>query len=448
MKTPIHRRVTYLVFISIFLIASPLVILYTMGYRYNFAKGRVQKTGILKVTTIPRGAIIKLNGQVYETSQTPAKIEYLLPGDYEISLTKDGYYDWQKKLAVFENGTTFAEKIMLWKKSNATSLSTSTVANWLISPDQNLVALSDDHNIVSLLDINSGLFGELAGGKFETIGAVKNQTAPNINYESIKLEAFSPSGRYILISASKNQQNNYFILDTISKEFKQLTGKNYQDIRWDESNDDLYALTDSGLWQFDLTALTSKAVLTRAGIADFYINNKTLYTINNQILSQETLGSNSPKDLKKVTCVDCQIKQIKNNKALIIDRSKNILTIIDLATQIKTVDLAYRGLQWLNGNSLIIYNDFEIYIFETSKTEPELITRLSTPIKDVIWHPQGRHLIFSTDQQIKLIELDNRELRNIITIATADGTHLVSDRAGQNLFFAVDKNGVFKLTIQ
>lgn len=448
MKTPIHRRVTYIVFISIFLIASPLVILYTMGYRYNFSKGRVQKTGILKITSDPKAATIKLNGQLYETSQTPAKIEYLLPGDYEISLTKNGYYDWQKKLAVYENGTTFAEKIMLWKKSNSQSLSTSTISDWLISPDQNIVALSDNNNNVSLLDINSGIFGELSGGKFETIGAIKNQGATTINYDSIKLEAFSPSGRYVLISVDKSQQNNYFILDTITKTFKQLGGKNYQDIRWDDANDDLYALNDSGLWQFDLTTLAPRAVLKRNGIDDFSINNKNLYTISRQVLSHETLGSNAPKDLKKVTCLDCQIKQIKNNKALIVDRSKNILTIIDLAAQIKTVDLAYRGLSWLNGNSLIIYNDFEIYIFETSKAEPELITRLSTPIKAAIWHPQGRHLIFSTDNQIKLIELDNRELRNIITIASANGSDLVSDRAGQNIFYSVDKLGVFKLNIQ
>ncbi len=448
MKTPIHRRITYVAFISIFLIASPLVILYTMGYRYNLTKGRVQKTGILKITSNPKAATIKLNGQRYETSLTPAKIEYLLPGDYEISLSKDGYYDWQKKLAVYENGTTFAEKIMLWKKSNSQSLSTSTVTDWLITPDQNIVVLTDDHNNLSLLDINSGIFGELTGGKIETIGAVKSTNAAVINYDSLKLDSFSPSGRHLLILASKNQQTNYFVLDTLTKDFKQLSGKNYKSIHWDSNSDNLYALDATTLWQYDLTSLSPKLVLKKSGLDDFYIVNKVLYTISNQLLTQQTLTGEGAKDIKKITCVSCQIKQIKNNKAFIVDPTKNILTIIDLANQTRAVDLAYKNLQWLNGDSLIIYNDFEIYIFETGKAEPELITRLSTSIRNVIWHPQGRHLIFSTDKQIKLIELDNRELRNIITIAASDATHLVSDRAGQNLFYAVDNFGVFKLNIQ
>lgn len=447
MKTPIYRRVTYISFIIIFLVVSPLVILYTMGYRYNFTKGRVQKTGILKITSVPRGASIKLNGQLYATSLTPAKIEYLLPGDYEISLSKDGYYDWQKKLAVYENGTTFAEKINLWKKTNAQSLSTSTTDGWLISPDQNLVAMNSG-NAVMLMDINSGLFGELSGGKIESLGEIKNQGSIAIKYDSIKLDSFSPTGRYILITTSKSKQTNYYILDTISKEFKQLSGKDYKDIRWDSSSDTLYALNADGLWQFNLTSLTPKIVLKKTGVDDFYVNGKTLYTINNQILIQQSLTGESAKELKKVTCQECQIREIKNNKAFIIDTIKNNLSIIDTTGEIKTIDLGFKNLSWLNGNSMIIYNDFEIYIYETNKTEPELITRLSTPIKYAIWHPQGRHLIFSTDNEIKIIELDNRELRNIISIAKANSPFLVSDRAGQNIFYAVDKLGIFKLNIQ
>jgi len=440
MKTPIYRRLTYITFIIIFLVVSPLIILYTMGYRYNFSKGRVQKTGILKITSIPRNANISLNGVTYEKNSTPAKIEYLLPGDYEISLTKDGYHAWKKKLAVYENGTTFAEKVMLWKKSEPQSLSSTSTDNWLISPDKNIIALSKTDNI-SLININSGLLGEISGGNMEVISTIKD-------YDRLELIAFSPSGRYVLVNATKGKQIEYFLTDTLNKESKKLNGKNYKSIKWDNNGDNLYALNESGLWQFNLSSLNPKLIIKTAKADDFFVSNKTLYFVGQQLISQQTLTGETAKDLKKLSCTICQIKDIKNNKGFIWDIKTGILEIVDLSNQNKTIELFAKNFDWLNDTSLIVYNDFEIYTLELNKDQAELITRLSTPIKYVIWHPKGRHLIFSTGGEIKIIELDNRELRNIITLTDDDGAFLASDRAGQNIYYNLDKKGIFKLNIQ
>ena len=115
--TLIYRRITYSIFIIIFLIAAPTVILYTQGYRFNFEKGRIQKTGILVISSVPRRADIFLNGKKIENKTTPARLENILPADYEIKLAKNGYHDWNKRLTVLENSSTFAEKILLWKNS-------------------------------------------------------------------------------------------------------------------------------------------------------------------------------------------------------------------------------------------------------------------------------------------------------------------------------------------
>lgn len=441
MKTPLYRRVTYITFIIAFLILSPLVILYTMGYRYNLSKGRVQKTGILKITTIPKGAQIILNGQTYEKSNTPAKIEYVLPGDYEIQIKKDGYFDWQKKLAVLENGTTFAEKIILWKKSEAEPLLASSSQSFLVAPDKNNFISLDKNGNIWLTDINSGLLGEFSGGKTAIISTLKNQPLAN-------LDSFSPSGRYVLIKTKKNNIEEYFLLDTILKENKKLPGNNYASLKWDDSSDKLYAYNKKNLLELDLKNYKEKILITDFKIDDFFISGKTLYSINNQILTEQSLDGANIKDLKKVSCIICQLKNIKAGKAFIFDSGMNLLTIIDLNSPLKNIEIAADRFDWLNNNSLLLYNNYELYILEISKNQPDLITRLGTPIKYAIWHPDGRHLFFSTDDKIKIIELDNRELRNIIELKAVPADWLVLDRAGNNLYYSLDKEGIFKLNIQ
>ena len=52
------RRTIYILFIVIFLIAAPLVVLYSEGYRYNLKRGKIQKTGILIISSLPKKADI------------------------------------------------------------------------------------------------------------------------------------------------------------------------------------------------------------------------------------------------------------------------------------------------------------------------------------------------------------------------------------------------------
>lgn len=436
--TLFHRRLIYITFIIIFLVASPLIVLYTMGYRYNFTKGRVQKTGILKITSLPRSADIYLNG-VKNSNQTPAKIEKVLPGDYEIKLSKNGYFDWQKKLAVYENGTTFAENVILWKQGQPLTLSTTSPSSWLVSPDKNIIAFANDKNI-SLLDVNSGIFGEISGGNVAIITTLVAQG-------EVQLISWSPSGRYLLVQASPM---DYYLIDTIAKNNKKITGKNYTNLKWDSTVDNLYGLNKSGLWQIDLSSLKTKLITNKIGGQNFYFYNRYIYWLNNQALSRQTINSQSAVEkIAELSCsVGCQINAIKDGRALVLDSANNNLFIVDLNRQLKTIVASAKNLSWLNDNSLIFYNEFEIYIFNFAKDSPELITRLGTPINAAIWHPEGRHLIFSSDGKIKIIELDNRELRNIIDIASSQANFLTIDRAGNNLYYGIDKQGIFKLNIK
>lgn len=89
------RRIIYLTFILIFAIATPLIILYTAGYRYNLKKNKIQKTGILILKSRPKEATIYLNEKI-QKEKTPARIANLLPEDYFVRVEKENFYPWQK----------------------------------------------------------------------------------------------------------------------------------------------------------------------------------------------------------------------------------------------------------------------------------------------------------------------------------------------------------------
>ena len=56
----IYRRITYSLFIILFLIVTPLIIFYTQGYRFNFKNQHIQQTGILVISSNPKKADITL----------------------------------------------------------------------------------------------------------------------------------------------------------------------------------------------------------------------------------------------------------------------------------------------------------------------------------------------------------------------------------------------------
>lgn len=437
----IFRRIVYIFFIIIFLVVAPLTIFYTMGYRYNLEKGRVQKTGVMKITTVPRDADIYLNGEK-QASQSPAKIEYLLPGDYEIRLAKDGYHDWQKKLSVAENGTTFAEKIMLFKNASATPLTASATVSWLVSPDKNVVIFSDKSGTISLIDINSGLLGEVSGGNLEAISKIDGAA-------DLQLLSFSPSGRYVLAKNASGKTTAYYLIDTVLKSSKKISAA-LIDLKWAGDKDALYGLDKSGLRQVDLSALTAKTAIKKIAADDFFISGSSLYYLAGNKLQKTDLNGGNTTTIAALAASGT-ISALKNDRAFIINSDNGTTQIVDLNQKLKTITVNAEYADWLNDNSVILHSDYEIYIFETGSNYPELITRLGTKLTAVTWHPGGRHIVFSSDGKINILELDNREYRNITILNQGGADSLTLDRAGNNLYFSGqsgENTAVYKLNLQ
>lgn len=135
----LHLFIWFWVILS-FLFLSILLIAKASGLVFNFKAKTIEKTGLIVVTSNPKNAYLYLNGE-YQ-SQTPAKLEYLLPGLYQIRVEKEGYHTWEKTEKL-EAGKYIKEEALLFLKNPEISTVTNDEAEPLFEQNKEVI-LSED----------------------------------------------------------------------------------------------------------------------------------------------------------------------------------------------------------------------------------------------------------------------------------------------------------------
>ncbi len=110
------RKLIFYIFLIIYLIACPLIVLYAFGFIFKpDAQEPIIKTGLIYLSTVPPGASIYLNGEPTKL-KTPSSLQELDPADYAIKLSMDNYLDWSHDIAVAPNKASVFDKILLIPK--------------------------------------------------------------------------------------------------------------------------------------------------------------------------------------------------------------------------------------------------------------------------------------------------------------------------------------------
>ncbi len=116
----ILRKIVFYIFAFFYVIFCPLVILYAFGYILKPQNENIMvETGIIYLSTAPPGASIYINGEVTE-NKTPAMLDKLLPGRYDIKLFLENYEVWNDVLPVRAGGATTSGRILLAPKKRKT----------------------------------------------------------------------------------------------------------------------------------------------------------------------------------------------------------------------------------------------------------------------------------------------------------------------------------------
>lgn len=102
--------------ITIYITVSTFLVLEVSGYRINWRKLRLQKTGLIVLNGWYSDIEIKLNGEKVD-SHLPARLNFLIPGRYYVEIEKPGYNKWQKSFNIEPDHAYTENNIVLFRQN-------------------------------------------------------------------------------------------------------------------------------------------------------------------------------------------------------------------------------------------------------------------------------------------------------------------------------------------
>ena len=435
------RNIYFIIVLLIFFLASIFFVLLASGYNYNFLKNKFEKTSVLYIKSYPRNATIFLNGKKYKKT-TPTEVIHLKPDLYNIEIEKEKYQKWEKQFLIKPEQTVFVEDISLfYKVPEVFILESGDFADISISPDkQNL------------------LFYDLENKELNIFNSTEKRII-NIeeNIDTIESSLWSPDNQKVLLKIN----DKYFISFIYFNE-PLLDLSNYitfvpQEIVWDKFDSNLiYLINNNGnLYRFNL----NKQILEYIKISNvlgvkpekdklFYISNNNqndiLYVLNLNNQSKEKildLGNNS----------NYEFILAYNDYFCLLD-DKNTLYLIDPNSSENYLMKKFynvESVEWdLYNRTLLLKNDFEIWSYDLVTKDETLINRFSQSIENVFWHKNNNHIFYVVDNKVYVIELDDRDRKNIYDLNNIYNSDLFLANKKGNILYHITSSGLVESIIQ
>jgi hypothetical protein len=110
------RSFIFFFLVGLFIILAPFSIVYYSGYRWDWKRYKLVKTGAFLIETRPKGASIYLEGNL-QRKKSPCLIDNLVPEEYLVEIRKEGYHSWRKSLPIESKKVTFIQKVELFLKN-------------------------------------------------------------------------------------------------------------------------------------------------------------------------------------------------------------------------------------------------------------------------------------------------------------------------------------------
>lgn len=112
------RKIFFWVFLILFLTVTPVVVFYSLGYKFNRLSGTFVRTGAVTIETSPKEATVSLDG-VKLAPATPCTLREMLPKGYVLTLEKEGFHPYQVSFDVRPSRITKLEVVLVPKSGPA-----------------------------------------------------------------------------------------------------------------------------------------------------------------------------------------------------------------------------------------------------------------------------------------------------------------------------------------
>lgn len=424
---PRARRLLSWTFILAFFLIAPAIILSTAGYRYNFTKHRIERTGVMVVESRPEGATVALNGE-RRRSGTPARLPNLTPGAYDVRVEKAGYHAWEKSVPVESRSTSFVNQIGLFRQMVPMLYSpTGSSVRSAFAPGMRYAA--------SMTPAPSG--SELAIVDLRT-GADILPYRSSYEPEAFRL-SWSRDGNWLLI-AHPGKKPSFLLWNAKEPEtvldLGDEVGLTFDQAFWAQDQIQLYGQAGGTL--YGITPGAPVAIAEGPSIGQAVVTNATLYGI--QAGEPATLVRRKLKDkafepIAELPSAAFQPLPSDDGRVAYVSSNGGDLFVIDPSgEQPRAFEARGDGGVWsADWTKLLYWNDLEVRIYDARSGSDDLVTRLSGPIAQAAWHRPEWNALYAVNGSLFATEVSDRYGR--LTVPLADFNAIES--------FAVDVAGDF-----
>lgn len=416
-----QRRIFLILLVVVFLIATPLIILYSSGYQINWKTFRFQKTGGIYINAYPKGVSIYIDNIKKDITGTlflsqGKLISGLIPGNYTIRVEKEGFMPWKKSLEVKPNLVSEARNIFLVPINKEPSIVVEGINDFIISDSQALIAYSQK-NTITILDLANNT----------------PKIIPQHTGESIGKISFGSDENHIIIeSFFKNKVRKYItnVKTGVITDIPEDETEKYVILRqYPNGEEKLIALSNKNiLYSIDLASPNVKVEIARNISMFDLFDAKLIYaTLSPTILYEKDLINGEIKQITQspIDNFDSSAKIFRSGDGhlAIIDSKKTLYLYDDVNYTFKLIarnitkasfSTDKKKLLYQNRNELYVIYLREILIQPYKKIgDISFITRFSQPIQNSEWFSRdNEHILFITEGKLKLVELDDRDERN------------------------------------
>ena len=432
---------------AIFVLAAPMIILYSQGYRLDWDEKRFSQVGAFYFSVVPTRAEVFVNDQsigkttfVLGTTLTKS----FVPNTYQIRIQKQGYHPWEKQLEIFSKQVTEGKHITLVPLNPTFVVLQDNVLDFWLAPNKTEVLLqkSNSQNTWTLVlwDIQRNTVYPLYESPHLQDEIQDVQWAPNSNSflfhvtSREQLDGYVQQvDRNVLASQRTNKESLQaaaqlrISLDKFLNGTQQITFSPLEETQLLSlgTAQDPFVLS-----QFDYTQEQTLSPLAQNVVAFRAEGTQVLWLNQEGILWQQTDTNTQavplneipllpiPETLYTIYAIDEEFFLLENQTLYILNQQNRSFEKFFAPFHEMVLSPDKTKLALSTGKELWLHflkEDREQPF--RSKGDRVFLTRFSEPIANLTWFT-SHYLLFSHPNAIMISEIDDRDRLNVVEIAS------------------------------
>lgn len=433
-------------FTVMFFVIASTVVFYAFGYRFNFERGIFIYTGSISIKSNPETVDIRVDTELIPKQNlgilnNSILISGLTPGEHFIEVSAVGYLPWSKKALVQSGLSTEFWNVLLTKEDPAPQEipEIDSALKLFPAPDQNLFAIAKRQGETFLVDTL-----DISTNTRKQVFALEQVSLPSTD-ENIE---WSPDNRKLIIPLEQDASRSYSVVNVEDDQtgiLQPLTphAESLSNPRWDSTTRNLlFYLRGTTLFRADTEVLDAPPTLIKEHIRAYDISGSNIYYLSddNGIIYRIPASKTDAQPVQITTAsiaIDPEsaysLVVYDDNRLAIREHVSGKLWMYNKlsSSEIILKPLAennVKGVQFSNdGKKLLFFTNNEISTYFTTDWEAQPIrehnttlqvARFSNPIRNVQWTKDYEHVLFTLQGSAKIVELDNRDRRNISQMTT------------------------------